>query len=52
VENYSNKDIDILKADWTQILNYIKFNLDDGVALWGDEYAPDYDKMAEEIANR
>jgi hypothetical protein len=52
IEKYSSKDIDILKADWTQILNYIKFNLDEGVALWGDEYAPDYDKLAEEIANR
>ena len=52
IENYSTKDIDILKADWTQILNYIKFNLDDGVALWGDDNAPDYDKLAEEIANR
>ena len=52
IEHYSNKDVDILTADWNQILNYIKFNLDEGVALWGDVYAPDYDKLAEEIANR
>jgi len=43
IENYSSKDVDILQINWGQTLNYIHLNLDDGVALWGDEYEPDFE---------
>lgn len=47
IENYSSKDLDILKIDWKQTLTYIHCNLDDGVALLGDEFEPDYEAWAE-----
>lgn len=47
IQHYSSKDIDILKVNWSQVLNYIHNTLDDGVALNGDEYEPDYEQWAE-----
>jgi hypothetical protein len=47
IEHYSSKDHDILKVNWSQVLDYIHNTLDDGVALNGDEYEPDYEQWAE-----
>jgi hypothetical protein len=52
IENYSTKDHDILKVDWKQVLNYIHNTLDDGIALNGDEYEPDYEQWAEITAGK
>jgi len=52
IENYSTKDVDFLKIDWSDVLHYIHNTLDDGVALWGDEYEPDYEAWGEISAGK
>lgn len=52
IQNYSTKDVDILKIIWSDVLHYIHYTLDDGVALNGDEYEPDYEKWGEITAGK
>ena len=52
IQNYSTKDVDILKVNWEQVVNYVHNTLDEGVARNGDEYEPDYEQWGEIASGR